>query len=114
MKIELYRDGELVICDFNPSDDFILLNMFNCDLDTQGSALIFENRSGVLHAIKSTSKSELNNQFSNSLISLEEMLEIVKLIQNNHKLDAVKRIKDITNLGLKESRQFTDELTLYI
>ena len=48
----------------------------------------------------------------NKTLTLAQKNEIYKLIKNGRKLGAVKFYKEITGIGLKESKDFVDSITI--
>lgn len=40
----------------------------------------------------------------------QHLVEVLQLIQQNRKIEAIKRLIDTTNMGLKEAKDFVDEL----
>ena len=112
MEISTLRTGDIIINNFTPAEDAILLQTKNFDLDRIGSKLTFENRGGTLYAMKNVSAD--SDISSNSLLTIDDMLTILSFIKKNKKLDAVKYIKDITNVGLKESKEILDDICMLV
>lgn len=47
---------------------------------------------------------------SNATLSAEHILQIRELIKQGHKIEAIKRVRELTGIGLREAKSFVDSL----
>lgn len=67
-----------------------------------------------LTTVLEKARKELDTRFpavwENNPLTLDQIREILDLIENNEKLRAVKKVKDYSGKGLKESKDYVDFL----